>query len=257
MNCFSFLRSHRCHAVLLLLCAAAGLSASAAAVAGVVIGSTRVIYPARQKEVTVRLENKNPRPSLVQVWLDDGDADVAPEQADVPFNVLPPLFRMEAGKQHVLRIAKVGAALPGDRESLFWLNALEVPPKPGESADGNQLQIAFRTRIKLLYRPHGLEYPVEAALQKLQWQLLQDGQGRALQVHNPTPYHVSFDAVAVMVDGLAQPMPDNPDPEASMVRPQASTRWPLSAAAGSARQVVFTAIDDYGARIPMTVPLLP
>ena len=42
--------------------------------AGVIIYGTRVIFPAEQQEVVVRLENKGDRPALVQTWLDTGDA---------------------------------------------------------------------------------------------------------------------------------------------------------------------------------------
>ncbi len=46
-----------------------------------------------------------------------------------------------------------------DRESVFWFNVLEVPPKPDAAKATNQslLQLAFRTRIKLFYRPKGIE----------------------------------------------------------------------------------------------------
>lgn len=36
--------------------------------ANVVIAGTRVIYPADQREVTLRLDNRGELPALVQVW---------------------------------------------------------------------------------------------------------------------------------------------------------------------------------------------
>lgn len=40
--------------------------------------------------------------------------------------------------------------LPQDRESLFYFNLREIPPK---SSKPNTLQLALQTRIKLFYRP--------------------------------------------------------------------------------------------------------
>lgn len=44
--------------------------------------------------------------------------------------------------------------LPSDRESLFYYNVREIPPKSGKA---NTLQIALQTRIKLFWRPKALE----------------------------------------------------------------------------------------------------
>ncbi|WP_223346554.1 fimbria/pilus periplasmic chaperone, partial [Escherichia coli] len=41
-----------------------------------------------------------------------------------------------------------------DRESLFYYNVREIPPKSGKA---NTLQIALQTRIKLFWRPKALE----------------------------------------------------------------------------------------------------
>ncbi|MGT9169473.1 fimbria/pilus periplasmic chaperone, partial [Escherichia coli] len=40
------------------------------------------------------------------------------------------------------------------RESLFYYNVREIPPKSGKA---NTLQIALQTRIKLFWRPKALE----------------------------------------------------------------------------------------------------
>lgn len=63
------------------------------------------------------------------------------------------------------------SALPKDRESVFWFNVLEVPPKPDAAKAANQslLQLASCTRIKLFYRPEGLSgIPSDAPL-ALKW----------------------------------------------------------------------------------------
>ncbi|MCX3308705.1 molecular chaperone [Pantoea vagans] len=126
---------------------------TSSAFASVTIIGTRVIYPASEKEVTVRLDNRGDHPALVQAWIDNGNPDEAVDKINVPFVLLPPVFRMEANKGQTLRIVFTGANLPTDKESIFWLNVLDIPPRDKSLSNQNQLQMAIRSRIKIFYRP--------------------------------------------------------------------------------------------------------
>jgi chaperone protein EcpD len=84
------------------------LQGAATAHASVVINNTRIIYPQNDREVTVRLESKNQAPVLLQAWLDNGDEHSTPDLAGIPFVATPPVFRMEPGKQQVVRLAYTG-----------------------------------------------------------------------------------------------------------------------------------------------------
>ena len=97
--------------------------------AGVVISGTRVIYQAKEREVTVKLSNEGDAPALVQVWLDTGNPNAMPDESKVPFTLSPPLFRLDPKKGQSLRLIYTQEPLPQDKESLFWLNVLEVPPR--------------------------------------------------------------------------------------------------------------------------------
>ncbi len=70
------------------------------------------------------------RPSLTQVWVDDGRVQNQPEKDAAPFIVLPPIVRIEPGKGQSWRLVFNGSRLPQDRESLFWFNLLDIPPEP-------------------------------------------------------------------------------------------------------------------------------
>ncbi|WP_447878353.1 fimbria/pilus periplasmic chaperone, partial [Serratia fonticola] len=140
------------------ICTLAALALfSTHALASVVISGTRVIYPSDAKEVSVKISNVGPSPVLLQSWIDSGDANAKPSAIKVPFVLTPPMNRVEAGKGQTLRISYAGGTLPMDKESVFWLNVLEVPAKSQAKTDENKLQMAFRTRIKLFYRPASLE----------------------------------------------------------------------------------------------------
>lgn len=167
------------------------------AAAGVLIGATRVIYTERDKEITVRLTNHGEVPTLVQVWIDKGDdLQKAPEAIETPFLVVPPLFRMEPKRGQSIRLFRVGGVARSDVESVYWLNVLEVPPKPASGAE-DYLQVSIRNRIKLFYRPSGLKGSATLAPNDVIWSLVAVADGFELRAQNPTPFHITFSKVIV------------------------------------------------------------
>lgn len=72
-----------------------------------------------------------------------------PRAAKTPFIITPPLFRLDPGKNNILRIVNTTPGLPQDRESVYWVNVKAIPSKSDDSENKNVLQIAVRTRIKL------------------------------------------------------------------------------------------------------------
>jgi chaperone protein EcpD len=214
--------------------------------ASVVIAGTRVVFPAQQGEVTVRLTNDSDHPALVEAWIDEGDLDSTPDTAKSPFLMTPPLFRMESSKDQNLRIIYTQGSqpLPTDRESLFWLNVLEIPPKPSgqQFAGRNYLQFAIRSRLKLFYRPPSLQGDAMKAPDKLVFKAAA-GQGAALEVHNPTPYYVTISKLSFGAD--SKPL----DGASGMVAPFSDlhlTLKGLAQAPSAGTPLMFTAINDYG-----------
>ena len=97
-----------------------GCWALGAAQANMVVDTTRVIYPEARREVSFRVTNTSKdRPAFVQMWLDDGNANAAPEDATTPFNLTPPIARLQADGSQVVRLVYTGEPLPADRESVF------------------------------------------------------------------------------------------------------------------------------------------
>lgn len=196
-----FIRFTRCR-MLAVAVALFGLVASSTH-AGIVITGTRVIYPAQEREVTVRLKNSGSKPALVQAWIDDGHEASKPSDMRVPFALLPSVFRVEPQKGQSLRILFTGASLPQDRESVYYLNVLEIPPKPKSAESGrNTLQFAFRTRMKLFYRPVALTEDPSAVTKQLRWSFRANEKGeRVLRMENPSPYYVSMVEVKLKAAG--------------------------------------------------------
>ncbi|WP_266171123.1 fimbria/pilus periplasmic chaperone [Dyella subtropica] len=218
--------------------------------ADIVINGTRVIYSAKEREVTVQLTNdEKTDPRLVRAWIDSGDVHEPPDHIDVPFTLTPPMFRLDAGRSQALRIMYIpgsdkARSLPKDKESVFWLNVLAVPPKPADAADGNILQFAFRTRIKLFFRSEGLVGRPDGAPAQLTWKLVSSGAEPALEVHNPSAYHISFAKVALRVGGK-----DIQSDAPPMLSPGSTGRYVLKGLThtpDATAEVHFSAVDDYG-----------
>ncbi|NCE83781.1 molecular chaperone [Pseudomonas sp. Q1] len=200
--------------------------------AGVVVGGTRVIYDASKKETSISVSNKDEaKPYLIQSWVDDALV----EGRKAPFVMTPPLFRLDAGQENILRILRTGGQFPEDKESVFWVNIKAIPTS--DKSDTNQLQIAVKSRIKLFFRPAGLSGQAGEAYKSLTF----SRSGDQLIANNPTPYHVSFYSLSVGGKAIKDP---------GMVAPKSTFAWTLPAGASGA--VGWEAINDYGGISPAT-----
>lgn len=228
------------------------ISTAAPATASVVIGSTRIIYEAGQAEVNVKLKNEGSQPALTQAWIDKGDAKAAPGSIQVPFIVTPPVTRIDQGKGQTLRLMHTGESMVQDKESVFWLNVLEIPPK--EKASQNLLQMAFRSRIKLFYRPAGLKGKAEDAPSQVSWRLVKSGNRNAIEATNPTPYHVTFIEVNVASNGKRAKFTDG-----DMLAPGEKKVLPLvgDVVQGANTEVTYRFLNDHGGAVKGTRTLSP
>ncbi|EEH8378475.1 fimbria/pilus periplasmic chaperone [Salmonella enterica subsp. enterica serovar Montevideo] len=226
----------------LLLC----ITLSASASASVVIMGTRVIYPEGKKSIDVQLNNGDSSPSLIQSWIDDGNASAAPDSVKVPFIITPPIFRMEPRTGQTLRIMYTGESLAKDRESIFWLNVLDIPAKPKtEEKDtishNNYLQLAVRSRIKFFFRPENIKLSPGDSYEKVVWSIEEKASGSFLKVNNPTPYFITYNQIAVTKNGKT-----TATAEGGMVSPFSSKAFPLHTKATSGDSVQWVIVNDYG-----------
>jgi len=130
--------------------------------------------------------------------VDSGDPTEKPSDSKAPFMVTPPMSRVDPGKGQTFRLMYTGSPLPTDRESVFWFNVLEVPPRPKAKGgeDNNYLQFAIRTRIKIFFRPKGLAGNPLSAIEQLTWRVTKDGKGFIAECTNNSPFNVSFSDVS-------------------------------------------------------------
>lgn len=204
-------------------------SSSVFAAEGISLGATRVVYNESSKESSLTVQNYSSKQYfLIQSWIDDHDGN-----KNVPFTITPPLFRLNMNKENMLRIIKTGNNLPADRESVYWVNVKAIPPAPEAGQSQNVLQLAIKTRVKLFYRPAGLQGKAADAPATLQWSV----QGNQLVAKNPSDYSVTLNTVKL--DGKEVKNVD-------LVLPKSEAHYQLPAGAARGSSVSYTSINDFG-----------
>lgn len=207
--------------------------------AAVQINSTRLVYPANEREITVQLTNVGKEPVLMQAWVDTGNPDATAQEADAPFLITPPIFRLDGKKGQTIRIMYAGKGLPTDRESVYWFNALEVPTLP-TSSDVNYLQIALRSRLKLFYRPLNLEGSPAEAVKKNHWSLERVDGRKTLSVKNDSPFYISYTHLEI------QGAKGAVDLGGMMVEPFASKQIKVNEEFTKPLSIKYQWMNDYG-----------
>ncbi len=199
--------------------------------AAVALGATRVIYLANQKQVLLPVTNNDPASVyLIQSWIEN-----AGDQKDTQFVITPPLFSMQGKKENTLRIINAtNHQLPGDRESLFWVNVKAIPAMEKDQKNENTLQLAIISRIKMFYRPTHLAMAPEEAPAMLRFRR----SGSKLTLINPTPYFITVTNMKAGNSNLPNTMVP-PKGEVSVDIPHAVTG-----------DISFQTINDYGALTP-------
>ncbi|QBM25258.1 fimbrial protein [Citrobacter arsenatis] len=200
---------------------------------------TRLVFRGDEKSISVDLKNASEKlPYLAQSWVEDDKG----QRITSPLAVVPPVQRIEALGIGQVKIQGMPglSALPQDRETLFFYNVREIPPKNDKP---NTLQIALQTRIKLFYRPASLA-KVDS-MHPWQHQVTLEKKGSQYQVNNTTGYYVILSNASNRVDGTTakgfEPM---------VIPPRTSPVMSVNAAdLGSAP--VLTYVNDYGARLPL------
>lgn len=150
-----------------------------------------------------------------------------------------PIQRIEAGASSQVRIVKQAATrqLPKDRESLFYFNLREVPPKStSASEERSVMQVAMQSRIKLFWRPEAIRKK-SGELTEMRMEITANAKG--LTVHNPTPYYITLAWLSKNAKTML------PGFDSLMIAPFATATASTGDYHGSYYSIGY--IDDYGA----------
>lgn len=194
--------------------------------AAISVSGTRVIYEESSNETPLTVRNTaDGSIYLIRSWIDKEGNQSA------PFTITPPLFRIDSGQENAIRITKTDtSSLPQDRESLFWLNIMAIPPESDKK--DSKLQFSLNTRIKLLFRPDSINNKNQA--QNAWEQLTFSRTSSGMKLKNPTPYYINI--FSMKFDGV-------------MVKEKAITIPPMGdkvVVGTTGTRMTWSAINDYG-----------
>ncbi|WP_052282899.1 molecular chaperone [Kluyvera genomosp. 1] len=221
-----------------------GLASGSLVQAATYVNQTRLIIDENTRDVTFSVINEGTSPTLMQLWSDRDNLLDRPEIIKMPFVITPPVFRLEAGKSRAVRIQWTGdsSSLAKESESLFWLNILEVPPKSANPTDANVLQMAFRTRIKLLYRPSAIaKVTLLEGVKQLETATIPCAGKTCLRLKSRSPLHITLLNIT-----LNNGMQINVLPHDGIIAPFSTLDIPLPDPQRSGQLQAATWIDDYG-----------
>lgn len=222
----------------LTLLSLATLLAAQSAMAAISLDRTRVVFNGQDKSVSLSISNQNEQlPYLAQAWVENEND----EKISSPLVVVPPIQRLEPGGKSQVKIQGLPALnqLPQDRESLFYFNLREIPPR---SDKANTLQIALQTRIKLFYRPAALTKTSVVSSSPWQERLTLTRQGDQYVVNNPTPFYITLIDASDQADGKT---PEAFEP--LMLAPQSQAALSVGVKVLGVKPVL-TYVNDYGGR---------
>ncbi|WP_042110218.1 fimbrial chaperone [Escherichia coli] len=195
------------------------------------LNGTRFIYPEGNKSISFEVTNNADKNYGGQVWIDN----LSSKDDDVFMIAQPPFFKVNSKQKQVLRIIKVSDNVPNDRESLFWLNVQEIPPKPLET-DGNILALAMNTKVKIFYRPESIAGNRKDAEKNI---IIKNIDNKAI-IRNPTPYY--FAIVDIKLNNEEIRLNENVKKSLSIFEPYSS----VSLDRKLSGKVTIRAINDWG-----------
>lgn len=206
---------------------------SASSFAAVTLDRTRIVFPGTEKSINVTIMNENPEEAyLAQSWIEDLQGKKLTKGAIL---ATPPLQRVEPKSNSLVRLSTTPAlnTLPQDRESVFYFNLREVPPK---TDDANTLQIALQSRVKLFYRPAAI-----LAESETNWahKVTLTKVATGYELNNPTPFHLTIIGM-----GNSKSQSERADFKAVMVPPKSTYDLKIS----SLTTPHLTYINDYGGK---------
>lgn len=201
---------------------------------------TRVVFNSGSIAESLSLVNSEKEPVVVQVWTDNGDPTVSPDQVHTPVVINPPVFKMKPGEIRNIRLLLVSAgSLPQDRESVYWLNIYQIPPNTETQHKGEKkIVLPLKIRMKVFVRPEKIGELQENNAQKLQFSIDREPGNKTLLIQNPTPWHLTLSSLRSGKTALP----------GVMVAPFTSERVDIPADKTLADKVEYDVINDNGTR---------
>ena len=203
------------------------------AVGGLSVSSSRIIIDGGRTSSSIVLSNASSIPYLTRVLIEDESGNKEEQLIAVP-----PVAYSPPGRQIRFQVVVLAPEkLPVDRESVFYFHSHSVP---GNQNSNNALNVALDNRLKVFYRPSGIEGNMVAAIEGLRWTL----KGGVLQATNPSKFNVSL--IGVGIDQSYKQL------DHCVIAPEQSVRFRLKKQYPNKVTVRWAAMDDYGSPMQLS-----
>lgn len=209
-----------------------------------VLNSTRYIYTEANNSIPIEVSNRSDRKygGQVTVYLDGTDPDKVTTETPVVLPS-PPVFKSGPKSKQRINLRMINKeALPRDRESLFWLNVLEIPMSDRASgASGNSIALAMNIKVKLLYRPDSISEKRQGAESKIVYR----ASDSKLTLVNKSPFYFAISQLEIGGKSVY--------PKDEITRSKLQKFPPNSAVdigpiqVEKGQDIIITSIDDWGA----------
>lgn len=220
----------------LYLSAALFLLTPAMVHAGFGLEATRVIYEqGARSEPLVAFNTDNTRNYLLQSWVESSNGEASSD-----FVVTPPLVKLRANQKNTLQITQT-AALPVDRESLYWLNVKFIPPADANAE--NSLNFSMTNRVKIIYRPVSLkDIDIDKEVEKLTI----SKNSHSLVINNPTASYINISKIMLNGNKLTSP---------SYISPKDKVEIKINQQSRSGDSVKLFYVNDLGRVIERSISI--
>ena len=161
---------------------------SAEPVTGIQLGQTRVVIEPGKQASQFTINNHADRPFVISAFVLDQN-----NNSSRAFAVDPSIFQLPAREKVSIKVLQL-EKLPDDKESFFWLQVNSVVARSEDSKEeSGALKLALGQKIKLFYRPKGLDGDAQYAAENLVWQW----KNGYLTAVNPTKLWVSMSSITI------------------------------------------------------------
>lgn len=154
--------------------------------ASVVLIGTRVIYPEDKNFVNLNFRSSDNVPSIMELWVSK-EVNSTDKNNNVPFVITPSIFRIDPNKGQSTKLILTDHALPNDRESVFYLNFLQLP---ASKKDVNKLVVTYKSTVKIFYRPSSLTQRVDNVVASLSVDSSRSNAGE-ITLFNGSEYYIT------------------------------------------------------------------